>query len=85
MNNPRRLEISPINCHTTKQSEYVDHYIQPLAKEMISNIRDTTDFLKKINDIKIISQDAILVTIDVNSLHSNIKHNEGILALEEYQ
>ena len=83
-NNPGRPVISSVNCHTTKLSKYVDHYIQPLAKEIKSYIRDTTDLLNKINYIKIIPQDAILVTMDVRSLYSNIKHNEGLSALGEY-
>ena len=43
-----------------------------------------TDFLNKINDVKIIQEDAILVAMDVRSLYGNIKHNEEFLALEEH-
>ena len=76
--------ISSINCHTTKISKYVDHYIQPLTKEIKSYIRDTTDFLNKINNTTTIPQEAILVTMDVRSLYSNIKHDEGLSALDEH-
>ena len=82
-NNPGRPVVSSVNCHTTKISRYVDHYIQPLAKQVKSYIRDTTDFLNKIKSLERIPQDAILVTLDVRSLYSNIKHDEGLSALKE--
>ena len=56
--------------------------MQPLAKEVKSYVHDMTDFLSKIN-IKTI-QDAILITMNVRSLYSNIKYNEGLLALSEH-
>ena len=79
MNNPTRPIISSINCNTTKLSKYVDHNTQPLAKEIKSYICDTTDFINKINDIKTMPQNAILVTMNARSLHCNIKHNKGLL------
>ena len=82
-NNPGRPVISSVNCHTTKLSKYVDHFIQPLAKKVKSYIRDTTDLINKIKHIKRIPRNAILVTMDVRSLYSNIKHNDGIAALKE--
>ena len=45
--NPGRPVISFINCHTTSISQYVDHHIQPHAKELKSYVKDSTDFLKK--------------------------------------
>ena len=40
-------------------------------------IRDTKDFLAKLNDIKSLPNNAILITMDVASLYINIDHNEG--------
>ena len=74
-----------MNCHITKLSKYVNHYIQPFAKELKSFIKDMIDFPNKINDLKTIPKDAILVTIDVRSVYSNIKHNKGFLTLEEHR
>ena len=82
INNPGRPVISSTNCHTTKISKYVDHFIQPLATQIKSYIRDTTDFINKIKHLKNIPDTALLVTMDVKSLYTNIKHNEGILALK---
>ena len=59
--------------------------MQLSAKEVKSFIDDSIDFLNKINDIKTIKQDAILVTMDFRSRYSNNKHNKTVLALVERQ
>ena len=82
-NIPGRPVISSINCHTTNLSRYVDYYIQPLATKVKSYIRDTTDFINKLQNIAYVPHNALLATLDVKSLYSNINHNEGLLALEE--
>ena len=81
-NNPGRPVVASTNCHTTKISKYVDHYIQPLAQKVRSYIRDTTDLLNKIKNIGRIPENALLVTLDVRSLYTNICHEEGLLALK---
>ena len=81
-NNPGRPVVASTNCHTTKLSKFVDHFIQPLAKKVRSYIRDTTDLLHKIKDIGKIPDNALLVTMDVRSLYTNISHEEGLSALK---
>ena len=81
-NNPGRPVVASTNCHTTKLSKYVDHFIQPLAKKVRSYIRDTTDLLHKIKNIGKIPDNALLVTIDVRSLYTNISQEEGLLSLK---
>ena len=81
VNNPGRPVISSVNCNTSKISKYVDHYIQPLATNVRSYIRDTTDLLNKMKNIGKIPANAILVTMDVKSLYSNIRHEDGLSAL----
>ena len=82
-NNPGRPVISSVNCHTSKLSKYVDHFIQPLAQKVKSYIRDTTDLLNKIKDLGELPKNSILVTMDVRSLYTNIKHEDGISALKK--
>ena len=48
-----------------------------------SYLRDITDFLDKIINIKTILQNTIMVTLDMNPLYSNIKHVEVITVLKE--
>ena len=38
-----RPAVSSVSCHTSKISKFVDYHIQPLAKELRSYVKDTTD------------------------------------------
>ena len=81
--NPGTPVVSSIDCHTTNISKYTDHHhLQPYVKELKSYVKDSTDFIRKINSIKKIPDNSILVTIDVRSLHTNIPNKEGIKAVE---
>ena len=81
--NPGRPVVSSVNCHTSKISKFVDYHIQPLAKELPSYVKDTTDFINKIKDIGPLPSNSYLFTMDVSSLYTNIPHNEGLHALRE--
>ena len=77
---PGRPIISAIGSPTSKIAEYVDYHLQPLASELPSFIKDTGAFLRKINSLDNTPEGAILVTMDVSSLYTNIPHREGINA-----
>ena len=51
-NNLRRPVINSINCQTSEISCFVDHHLQPLGKKIPSYIKDTNDFVNKINNFK---------------------------------
>ena len=72
--------VSSVECHTSKISKFVDHYLQPHAKSLPSYIKDTSDFINRINETKDVNKDTILVTLDVKSLYTNIPNHEGIEA-----
>lgn len=59
---------SSIACHTSKLSKLVDHYLQPHAKALPSDIKDTTGIINKLENVKDPSKDSILVTMDVKAL-----------------
>ena len=80
--NPGRPVISSINCHTSKISEYVDYHLQPIVKEIPSYAQDTTDFLRKINQIDFVPDNTYLVSLDVKSLYTNIPNAEGIKSVK---
>ena len=63
-------------------SNFVDFYLQPLAKQNDSFVKDTTDFCRKIQYIPCDEKD-ILVSADVSALYTVIDHSDGILACEE--
>ena len=79
-NNPGRFVINSINCHISEISRFVDHYPQPLVKEIRSYIKDTNDFVNKINIFKV-PENSFLVSMDVKALYTNIPNNEGIAAV----
>ena len=57
-NNPGKPVISSINCHASRISEFVDHYLQPEVKKRKSYVKDTTDFIKKNEAIDHVSDDS---------------------------
>ena len=80
--NPGRPVVSSIDCHTTKISKYIANQLQPHVKELKSYVKDSTDFIRKINSMQKIPDNSILVTMDVRSLYTNIPNKEGIEAVE---
>ena len=82
-NNPGRPVTSSVNCHTSRISEFLDYYLQPEVKKLKSYVRDTTDFIKKIEAIDHVSDDSRLVSLDVRSLYTNIPHKERIEAAKQ--
>ena len=48
----RRPVFNSVSCHTSKISEYVDYQLQIIVKEILSYIKDTGDFLRKLNNIE---------------------------------
>ena len=55
----------------------MDKLLQPIAQKQKSYVKDTTDFVNFIEKTKV-SQDTILVSMDVTSLYTNIPQEEGI-------
>ena len=83
--NPGRLVVSSIGCHTEKISKYVDHHLQPLNQALPSYIKDTTDFLNKLDSLpKKLPKNTIMVTMDVRALYTNVPNNEGIEAVKHF-
>ena len=74
---PLRPIVSGFGTITSKLSEYLDTYLKYQARKGAAYIRDTKDFLVKLKNLKSIPKNAILVTMDVGSLYTNIDHMEG--------
>ena len=50
-----------------------------------SFLKDAIDFLYKLNDIThLVTPDSLFVTMDVNSLHTNITHSDGVEACRSF-
>ena len=82
--NPGRPIVSSNGHPTERISQFVDYYIKPLVHKTASVIKDTTHFLNKLDQLGHLPSNAILVTLDVSSLYTNIPHNEGIDACQHY-
>ena len=80
-NNPRRPVINSINCRTSEILCFIDHLLRPLVREIPSYIKDTSDFVNKINDFNV-TENSFLVSIDVKALYKDIPNSEGIAAVK---
>nr|XP_058942951.1 uncharacterized protein LOC131771192 [Pocillopora verrucosa] len=69
--------ISGCEGPTERISSFVDHLLQPIAQKQKSYLKDTTDFINFIEKTQV-SNDTILVSMDVTSLYTNIPQEEGI-------
>ena len=69
--------ISGCDGPTEKLSAFIDKLLQPIAQKQQSYLKDTTDFINYLEKIKV-PKNAILVSIDVTSLYTNIPQEEGI-------
>ena len=81
MDIPGRPICSSVNHPTSRISKFVDEHIKKYVPQTKSYIRDTQDFIKTIRDLGPIPDGAILCTLDVSSLYTNIPNHEGILAV----
>ena len=78
-NNPGRPIVSANGHPTEKISEFIDFHLRPFVENLPSQMKDTTDYLKKMENLTI-QENTTLVTMDVTSLYMNIPHDDGIAA-----
>ena len=80
---PGRPIVSSCGAPTENISLFVDYHLSPLVRRIPSYIKDTNDFLLKLQDIRNLPSGSLLVTLDVTSLYTNIPHEEGLDACRE--
>ena len=78
---PGRPIISDCESESYRVSEFIDSFLAPLATKHPAYVRDTQHFLQIIKDTKI-PKDSFLVTLDVDSLYTNIENEAGISAVK---
>ena len=69
--------ISGCEGLTERISSFVDNLLQPIAKAQKSYLKDTTHFINFIENTKI-TENTVLVSMDVTSLYTNIPQEEGM-------
>ena len=78
---PGRPIVSANGCPTEKISQLVDNFLTPPTTLFIrSYIKDTTDFIQKLESIGQLPPNCYLATLDVTSLFTNIPNKEGLEA-----
>ena len=89
MNVPGRPVVSNCGTPTERISEFVDYHINPIVKCLPSVLVDTSDFLRRLENVGYIPETAIFGTIDVVGLYPHIPHDEGLdsmrKVLEEFR
>ena len=83
-NIPGRPICSSINHPTSNISKFVDEHIKKYVPKTNSYVRDTQHFISRIKQLGCIPENALLVTLDVSSLYTNIPNQEGLLAVAEH-
>ena len=81
--NPGRPIISSNGHPTERISQFVDFHLKPLVQMLPSYIKDTTHFLLQLQNLGPLPDNAILVTLDVSSLYTNIPQKE-IFLISDY-
>ena len=78
---PFRPIVSGCGSVCERISNFVDYHLQALVKRNASFVKDTTDFCRKISNVKC-KEGTILVSADVSALYTEIDHDDGIRACE---
>ena len=83
--NPLRLITSCCGTAIDNVSAFTKFYLQPLARELPSFIKDTTDLLNRIEDLNQngpFPDGTLLVSWDIVSMFPNIDKQLGLTALK---
>ena len=84
--NPLRLITSCCGTAIENLSAFSEFYLEPLAQNLPSFVKDTTHFLQKIEELNKMgpfSEDSLLVSWHVVAMFPNIDSNLGINAVIE--
>ena len=81
---PPGRPIMSANGHITERlSEYVDLHLKAHVPKIKSYIKDTQHLLGILKDTQVTSE-SIFVSFDVSALYTNIPHDEGISAINNF-
>lgn len=79
---PGRPIVSDCGSETYPSAEYLDYYINPLSTTHPSYLKDTYDFITKLQATKC-TENCFLFTMDVTNLYMNIPIEEGINCIRQ--
>nr|XP_055053666.1 uncharacterized protein LOC129438772 isoform X1 [Misgurnus anguillicaudatus] len=74
--------VAAIGSLTENISAFVDYFLQPLVINLPSYVKDSMDFLKLLKSIELTDEPCLLVTMDIESLYTNVPFEGGLRASE---
>ncbi|KAM4050243.1 uncharacterized protein ACNLHF_014747 isoform 1-T1 [Anomaloglossus baeobatrachus] len=80
---PGRPIVSGMGGLCDAVCKFIDFYLQPLVETLPSHVRDTSDVLRRLNGLTA-DEGILLVTLDVETLYTNICHEHGLRAVEYF-
>lgn len=81
---PGRPIVAAIGSLTENISAFVDHFLQPLVTSLPSYIKDTVECIKMFQSITMPVEEMFLVTMDIESLYTNVPFRGGLQASEHF-
>ena len=79
---PGRPIVSDCNSESKNVAGFIDSFLKPPAMKHPSFIKNTYDFVNKISNLTI-PDNCLLITLDVESMYTNIDHDKGLTAVSE--
>jgi len=79
---PGRPIVSDCHSESKRVASFIDRHLKYFAIEHPSYIKNTYDFVDKIKKLTI-PDGSILITLDVESMYTNIDHTKGLKAVAE--
>lgn len=80
---PGRPIVAAIGSLTEKVSAFVDYFLQPCVTSLPSHTKDSIDFIKTLQ-VQPIQDNNLMVTMDIESLYTNVPIEEGLRAAEHF-
>lgn len=77
---PGRPIISQIGTPAERIGHYCDYFLVPIVRMQNTYIKDTSDFINKIESLKL-NPDCLLITYDVTSMYTNMTFDELLNAV----
>uniref|UniRef100_A0A803KAK4 Reverse transcriptase domain-containing protein n=1 Tax=Xenopus tropicalis TaxID=8364 RepID=A0A803KAK4_XENTR len=84
VNPPGRPIVSNVGSLWQPLAILIDMYLQEILPSLKPSLKDTTDFLNRLNDVTIPSGEFFLCSLDVKDLFTSIPHEEGIECICQY-
>ncbi|XP_063044279.1 uncharacterized protein LOC134438605 [Engraulis encrasicolus] len=81
---PGRPIVAAIGSLTEKISAFVDHTLQSLVISLPSYVKDSMDFIKMIQSVQLKDSPQLLVTMDIESLYTNVPFDGGLQAIKSF-